>query len=67
MLGLVGLVKPLAGFMCLAVLMGSAGNLCATFITVAGGSGLLGAMGLDGGLPLKTAAIRGGTCSPALY
>ena len=57
MLGLVGLVKPLAGFMCLAVLMGSAGNLCATFITVAGGSGLLGAMGLDGGLPLKTAAI----------
>ena len=45
MLGLVGLVKPLMGFMCLAVLMGSAGNLCATFITVAGGSGLLGAMG----------------------
>lgn len=57
MLGLVGLVKPLMGFMCLAVLMGSAGNLCATFITVAGGSGLLGAMGSHDGLPLKTAAI----------
>ena len=57
MLGLVGLVKPLMGFMCLAVLMGSAGNLCATFITVAGGSGLLGAMGSHDGLPLKTATI----------
>ena len=57
MLGLVGLVKPLMGFMCLAVLMGSAGNLCATFITVAGGSGLLGAMGSHSGLPLKTAAV----------
>lgn len=57
MLGLVGLVKPLMSFMCLAVLMGSAGNLCATFITVAGGSGLLGAMGSHDGLPLKTAAV----------
>lgn len=57
MLGLVGLVKPLMGFMCLAVLMGSAGNLCATFITVAGGSGLLGTMGSHSGLPLKTAAV----------
>ncbi len=33
---LAGLVKPLMGFMVLAILMGVAGNLCATFISVSG-------------------------------
>lgn len=33
---LIGLVKPLTGFMLLAILMGVIGNLCATFITVLG-------------------------------
>ena len=34
---LIKLVKPLTGFMILAILMGVMGNLCATFITVLGG------------------------------
>ena len=38
---LLGLVKPLTGFMILAILMGIIGNLCATFITVFGGYAIL--------------------------
>lgn len=38
---LIGLVKPLAGFMALAVLMGLVGHLCAAFITVFGGYAVL--------------------------
>lgn len=34
MLRLVGLVRPLAGFMILAILMGVLGNLAATFISI---------------------------------
>ena len=41
MAGLIGMVRPLLGFMALAVLMGCLGNLMATFITVLGGCGLL--------------------------
>lgn len=47
MLRLVGLVKPLAGFMILAILMGLAGHLCAAFITVFGGYAVLELLGLD--------------------
>lgn len=38
---LIGLVKPLTGFMILAILMGIIGNLCATLITVFGGYAIL--------------------------
>ncbi len=38
---LIGLVKPLTGYMILAVLMGLVGHLCATFITVFGGFAVL--------------------------
>ena len=38
---LVGLVKPLGGYMSLAVLMGLIGHLCAAFLTVFGGYGLI--------------------------
>lgn len=38
---LVGLVKPLSGFMALAIVMGLAGHLCAAFITILGGKALL--------------------------
>lgn len=41
---LIVLVKPLAVFMVLAVLMGLAGNLCASFITILGGFAALKAM-----------------------
>ena len=37
---LVGLVKPLTGYMILAVLMGLIGHLCAAFITIFGGYAL---------------------------
>ncbi len=38
---LVGLVKPLTGYMILAITMGLIGHLCATFITVFGGYAIL--------------------------
>ena len=41
---LVGLVRPLAGYMALAVTMGLIGHLCATFLTVLGGYGILGVL-----------------------
>lgn len=41
MLKLIGLVKPLVGFMLLAITMGLIGHLCATFITIFGGYAVL--------------------------
>ena len=38
---LVGLIKPLAGYMILAIAMGLIGHLCAAFITVFGGYAIL--------------------------
>ena len=38
---LIGLVKPLSGYMILAIIMGLIGHLCATFITVFGGYAVL--------------------------
>lgn len=38
---LIGLVKPLSGYMLLAILMGLAGHLCAAFITILGGYAVL--------------------------
>lgn len=47
MLQLVGLVKPLAGFMVLAVFMGLVGHLCAAFITIFGGYAVLDLLGME--------------------
>lgn len=47
MLKLSGLVKPLSGYMALAVLMGLIGNLCATFIAVLGGYAILRVLNID--------------------
>ena len=47
-----GLVKPLTGFMLLAILMGLVGHLCATFITVLGGAAVLQLLGLYTGASL---------------
>ncbi len=44
---LIGLVKPLTGYMLLAILMGLIGNLCASFITILGGYALLNLLGFD--------------------
>lgn len=50
MLRLVGLVKPLMGFMALAIAMGVAGFLCAQFIPIFGGFAIVKALG-GAGLP----------------
>ena len=42
-----GLVKPLAGFMALAILMGLTGHLCAAFITIFGGYAVLNLLGFS--------------------
>lgn len=52
---LVGLVRPLAGFMVLAVLMGLAGHLCAASVTVLGGYAVLHLLHFD--TPLALAAV----------
>lgn len=52
MMRLIGLVKPLTGFMLLAIIMGLIGNLCATFITVFGGIGVASLLGFDVSLTL---------------
>lgn len=57
MMRLIKLVKPLAGFMVLAVLLGVTGFLCAIQITVAGSMTLLTAAGINGGLAIKTGCI----------
>lgn len=55
MLNLIKLVKPLIGYMILAVMMGVLGFLCAQFITIFGGYALLDVLGYD--LPIKLNAI----------
>ena len=52
MLRLVGLVKPLAGYMILAIVMGLIGHLCATFITVFGGFAILQVLQPQGAMSL---------------
>lgn len=52
---LIGLVRPLAGYMALAVSMGLAGHLCATFLTVFGVYALCGLLGLPA--PLGPAGL----------
>ena len=54
---LIKLVKPLSGFMALAVFLGVTGFLCAIQITVAGSMTALTAAGIDGGLAVKTGCI----------
>ncbi len=44
---LIGLVKPLTGFMILAIAMGLIGHLCASFITIFGGYAVLGILGFS--------------------
>ena len=41
MTSLIGLVKPMTGYMILAILMGLMGHLCASFITISGGFAIL--------------------------
>lgn len=43
---LAGLVKPLSGYMCIAIIMGFIGHMMAAFITVLGGYALLNVLGV---------------------
>lgn len=54
---LIRLVRPLLFYMLTAVLMGLAGNLFASFITVLGGYALLDALGIGLGISVKGASI----------
>lgn len=49
---LIGLVRPMLGFMLLAIAMGLLGNLCATFITVFGGYAILNVLHPEWSMPL---------------
>lgn len=68
MMRLIGLVKPLAGYMILAIIMGLIGHLCASFITIFGGYAILSTTGGNSPLPLVVlficvvafAVVRGG-------
>lgn len=51
---LVGLVKPLTGYMLLAITMGLLGHLCATFITIFGGIAVLGVLNFSVSMSLMT-------------
>ena len=52
---LVGLVRPLTGYMVLAITMGLIGHLCAALITIFGGFAVLNLLGLS--ISLSLAAI----------
>lgn len=47
MMRLIGLVKPLTGFMLLAIIMGLIGHLAASFITIFGGYALAEVIGME--------------------
>ena len=51
---LIGLVKPLTGYMVLAILMGLIGHLCAAFITIFGGYAILQVLHPEWSLSLGT-------------
>lgn len=53
MMRLIGLVKPLTGYMLLAVAMGVMGHLCASFITVFGGYAILSVLHPEWSMDLK--------------
>ncbi len=54
---LIGLVRPLTGYMLLAVLMGLVGNLCASFITIFGGYAVLNLLGFETRLTLTAVFV----------
>lgn len=55
MMKLIGLVKPLTGYMLLAITMGLAGHLCASFLTIFGGYAVLDVLGFE--TPLRAGML----------
>lgn len=64
MMRLAGLVKPLASYMVLAILMGLAGHLCAAYITVAGGYAAAQLLNID--TPFTLTILFVSVCAAAL-
>lgn len=64
MMRLIGLVKPLAGFMVLAITMGLIGHLCAAFITIFGGYAVADLLGMD--VPFSLTVLFVSVCVFAL-
>ena len=60
MMRLLGLVKPLAGYMILAIAMGLIGHLAATFITVFGGYAVANILGIEMPFTLKVLFVSVG-------
>ncbi len=54
---MIRLVKPLAGFMCLAVFLGVCGFLCAEFITIMGGYAMLDVLKFETPFSLKAVFV----------
>ena len=54
---LIGLLRPLAGYMVLAIGMGLIGHLCASFITIFGGWAMLDLLGFETPVPLKAVFV----------
>ena len=57
MMRLIGMVKPMTGFMVLSVIMGLIGNICATYIPVLGGFAILNVLGVSKAVSVKAAFI----------
>lgn len=57
MINLVGLVKPLTGYMVLAIIMGLVGHLAASFITIFGGYAVANLLDFDVPFSLRTIFI----------
>ncbi len=62
---LIGLVKPLTGYMILAVLMGLIGHLCASMITIFGGLAVLAMLGME--TPFSLTGIFGSVLLFAVF
>lgn len=60
---LIYLVRPLTGYMVLAIIMGLIGHLCASFITILGGYAVLQIAGLSQGSTLWMIILGMGICA----
>ncbi len=70
MVRLVGLVRPLAPVMAMAVILGVLGFLCAIFLTILGGAAMLSVLGISLGTTQKTlftALVICGVCRGILH
>ena len=63
---MIGLVRPLAAHLALAVALGTAGSLAATFVAAFGGYGIMAATGQGTGLAVASACVLAVACGVLL-